>query len=59
MYYNLLFMHNHFLVSDGEIIPSEFGFPCHSLAQENYTCSGCIQLHDSCAWCLDFVSFLK
>uniref|UniRef100_A0A183BHL6 Integrin beta n=1 Tax=Globodera pallida TaxID=36090 RepID=A0A183BHL6_GLOPA len=39
---------------DGEIIMSEPGFPCHSLSQENYTCSGCIQLHDSCAWCMDF-----
>ncbi|KAL3123583.1 hypothetical protein niasHT_005128 [Heterodera trifolii] len=39
---------------DGEILMSEPGFPCHSLSQENYTCSGCIQLHDSCAWCMDF-----
>uniref|UniRef100_A0A915EPY7 Integrin beta subunit VWA domain-containing protein n=1 Tax=Ditylenchus dipsaci TaxID=166011 RepID=A0A915EPY7_9BILA len=41
-------------VTDGEIIPSEAGFPCHSLPQENYTCGGCIQLHDSCGWCMDF-----
>ncbi|CAD5214572.1 unnamed protein product [Bursaphelenchus okinawaensis] len=41
-------------VSDGEIIPAEAGFPCHSLAKENYTCSDCIQFHDSCAWCEDF-----
>lgn len=40
--------------SDGVILPSEKGFPCFSLPQENYTCGGCIQLHDTCAWCMDF-----
>ncbi|KAI6234958.1 Integrin beta-PS [Aphelenchoides besseyi] len=41
-------------VNEGEIIPAQAGFPCHSLAQQNYTCSACIQMHDSCAWCSDF-----
>lgn len=39
--------------TEGEILPSEPGFPCYSLSHENYTCSGCIQLHDTCAWCMD------
>lgn len=34
----------------GEFIEKK-DFPCHSLSRDNYTCSGCIQLHESCAWC--------
>ncbi|PIC39541.1 hypothetical protein B9Z55_011196 [Caenorhabditis nigoni] len=26
-------------------------FPCYSLSRDNYTCSACIQFHESCAWC--------
>jgi len=38
-------------VTDGEVLVSSPDFPCHSLSPENYTCSACIQLHDTCAWC--------
>ncbi|GMT19141.1 hypothetical protein PFISCL1PPCAC_10438 [Pristionchus fissidentatus] len=34
----------------GEFVEKK-DFPCFSLSRDNYTCSGCIQLHDSCAWC--------
>ncbi|CAJ0578916.1 unnamed protein product, partial [Mesorhabditis spiculigera] len=35
----------------GEILDTRQDFPCHSLSRDNYTCSACIQQHDSCAWC--------
>uniref|UniRef100_A0A914YYI0 Integrin beta n=1 Tax=Panagrolaimus superbus TaxID=310955 RepID=A0A914YYI0_9BILA len=40
--------------SDGEVLESSTDFPCHSLSPENYTCSACIQFHDTCAWCADW-----
>lgn len=35
----------------GEVVEGRKDFPCYSLSRDNYTCSACIQLHDSCAWC--------
>ncbi|KHJ81833.1 hypothetical protein OESDEN_18478 [Oesophagostomum dentatum] len=35
----------------GEVLEGKKDFPCYSLSRDNYTCSACIQLHDSCAWC--------
>ncbi|CAJ0942416.1 unnamed protein product, partial [Mesorhabditis belari] len=35
----------------GEVLNTEQDFPCYSLSRDNYTCSACIQQHDSCAWC--------
>ncbi|EFO18475.1 integrin beta pat-3 [Loa loa] len=34
-----------------EVVESKKDFPCYSLPRENYTCSACIQFHDTCAWC--------
>ncbi|CAI5444386.1 unnamed protein product [Caenorhabditis angaria] len=34
----------------GEVLEKN-DFPCYSLSRDNYTCSACIQLHESCAWC--------
>ncbi|VDK17924.1 unnamed protein product [Anisakis simplex] len=33
------------------VLESKQDFPCYSLPKENYTCSACIQFHDTCAWC--------
>ncbi|VDM50956.1 unnamed protein product [Toxocara canis] len=33
------------------VLDSKKDFPCYSLPRENYTCSACIQFHDTCAWC--------
>ncbi|CAD6200041.1 unnamed protein product [Caenorhabditis auriculariae] len=35
----------------GEVLEGKRDFPCYSLSRDNYTCSACIQFHDSCAWC--------
>ncbi|VDO45671.1 unnamed protein product [Brugia timori] len=40
-----------------EIVESKKDFPCYSLPRENYTCSACIQFHDTCAWCSKAVCF--
>uniref|UniRef100_A0A0N5AQW1 Integrin beta n=1 Tax=Syphacia muris TaxID=451379 RepID=A0A0N5AQW1_9BILA len=33
------------------IVDSDIDSPCLRLSRSNYTCSACIQLHNTCAWC--------
>uniref|UniRef100_A0A913I850 Integrin beta n=1 Tax=Strongyloides stercoralis TaxID=6248 RepID=A0A913I850_STRER len=35
----------------GKFLETDENFPCRSLPADNYTCSACIQFHESCAWC--------